>query len=314
MGRSRRIALDELVLSASNKRKSGQLSKILRAHYKGGSITDEKEIEIRDALDDALTIPQLYELAVQTGYLPEDSVRKPARAILSDLLWAAPARRFVEAYDYLTIPMLAARVGISGFVSTNPPEPKPNAALRFAGFLAHLRALYSDEQIDTWLAFLDDYVVEDDEQDLVWEFLRGRRKTPPRRIQELLTGCQRFVTSLASAIHILSDDELGPYGLMHAYWLQKFFGYKRNSRGHFVKNVEVWGETDSWARTFSTSPRLVSPDTDPAIEKIACRQFIDQVALLERTFEAVKRLARETRQTTGRSERPVRFRDRVPLS
>src|ERR1700694_2998579 len=84
-GGARQIALDELVLSPSNKRKSGQLSKILRAHYKGEGITDEKEIETRDALDEALTIPQLYELAVQTGYLPEDSVRKPARAILTDL-------------------------------------------------------------------------------------------------------------------------------------------------------------------------------------------------------------------------------------
>jgi hypothetical protein len=290
------------------------LSKILRAHYIEGSITDQKEMETRNALDDALTIPQLYELAVQTGYLPEDSVKKPARAILADLLWSAPARRFVDAYDYLAIPMLAARVGISGFISTNPPEPKPNAALRFAGFLAHLRAFYSDEQIETWVAFLDDYVVEDDEQDLVWQFLRGRRKTPPRRIPELLAGCQRFVTSLASAFHILSDDELGPYGLMHAYWLQKFFGYKRNERGDFVKNVAVWGGADSWAQTFSTSPNLVPPDIDPAIEKTVRQQFIDQVALLERTFEAVKRLARVTRQATRPSQRPITFRDKVPLS
>ena len=126
-------------------------------------------------------------------------------------------------------------------------------------------------------------------------------------------GCQLFVTSLASAFHILSDDELGSYGLIHAYWLQKFFGYKRNGKGHFVKNAAVWGETDSWAKTFSTSARLVLPGTDPAIDKVERRQFIDQVALLEGAFEAVKRLARATRQITGRSERPVTIRDRVRL-
>jgi hypothetical protein len=305
------IALNEIALSASNKRKSGRLSKTLRPHFIGEGITDDREIETRDALDDALTIPQLYELAVQTGYLPEDSVREPARAILTDLLWSGPARRFVEAYDYIAIPMLATRVGISGLFPTTPPEPKPSASLRFAGFLAHLRAFYSDEQVDKWLAFLDDYIVEDDEQDLVWEFLRGQRKKRPIRIVELLVGCQLFVTSLASAFHILSDDELGSYGLIHAYWLQKFFGYKRNGKGHFVKNASVWGETDSWAKTFSTSPRLVLPGTDPAIEKVARWQFIEQVALLERTFEAVKRLARATRQITGRPEESVTIRDRV---
>jgi hypothetical protein len=216
-GDAPQIVLEEFVLSTPNKRKSLQLEKILRPHYKGQRIKDKKEIETRDALDDALTIPQLYELAVQTGYLPEHSVRGAARSFLTDLLWSAPARRFVEAYDYVAIPMLAARVGISGFVSTNPPEPNPTAALRFAGFLAHLRAFYSDDQIEAWLAFLDDYVVEHNEQEFVWRFLRRHREPPPARTQMLMNGCQRFVTSLATVFHILSEDEIGRYGLMHAY-------------------------------------------------------------------------------------------------
>jgi len=293
----RTIALDQLKLSSSNEQKSAELSKVLRVHYKEGSITDDEEIAIRDAFDDALTIPQLYELAVQTGYLPEDSVRKPARSIMTNLLWSPPARNFVEAYDYVAIPMLAARVGISGFLPVNPPEPR-NSSLRFAGFLAHLRAFYDDEEIGTWIRFLDEFVVPDDEQDLVWEFLRGRRKTPPPRIQVLLTGCQRFVTSLASAFHILSDDELGRYGLIHAYWLQKFFGYKRNRQGQFVKDTAIWGESDSWAETFSASPHLVPPGIDPDIEKLARSQFNNQIALLDRTFEAVKHLASEARESS----------------
>jgi hypothetical protein len=249
-------------------------------------------------------------LAVQTGYLPEGSIKKPARSILTNLLWSAPARRFVEDYDYVAIPMLAARVGVSGFARSKPSQPNPNASLRFAGFLAHLRAFYSDEQIDTWLAFLDDYIVEDDEQDKVWEFLRGRRKSQPKRIEELLIGCQRFVTSLASAFHVLSDDELGAYGLMHAYWLQKFFGYKRNARGDFTKNTAIWGESDSWAQTFAQSPALVPPDIDSEIEKLVRRQFIDQTALLEGAFNAVTRVSKETRETIA-SGRDIQSPTRV---
>jgi hypothetical protein len=310
-GTARVIDLERLALSASNKRKSGRLSKVLRIHFLDGDVDDEEEMNTRDALDQALTLAQLYELAVQTGYLPERCVRKPARDILTGLLWSGPARRFVRAYDYLAVPMLAARVGKSGFTITNPPDPNPKAALRFAGFLAHLRAFHTDERIDLWVGFLDDYLIADNEQDLVWEFLRGRRKTPPRRIGDLLTGCQLFVTSLSSAFHILSDHELGPYGLMHAYWLQKFFGYKRNGEGQFVKNAKEWGEADSWAQTISTSPALAAPGTDPSIEKIVRQQFLEEVALLGRTFEAVRGLTLQTRQTTRRSERLVKLTERT---
>jgi hypothetical protein len=308
---ARPIAIDQLVLSASNRRKSSRLSRILRAHFEGGGpVENDKEIKTRDAFDQALTVPQLYELAVQTGYLPEESIRKPARTILTDLLWSEPARRFVLAYDYVSVPMLANRVGISGVASTKPPEPNPNASLHFAGFLAHLRAFHTDEHIQAWVRFLDDYVVEHDEQNRLWEYLREERQKAPRRTGELLTGCQVFVLSLASAFQILSDDELGLFGLMHAYWLQKFFGYKRDRRGLFVKDVDLWGRTDSWARTIATSSRLVPVGTDSAIEKLIRRQFAERVLLLERTFEAVRRLTQETQQTTLRSDRLIQLSDK----
>lgn len=304
------LVLDDVMLSPANKRKTAELKKVLRPHYRGPSIKGEKEIETREALDDALTIPQLYELAIQTGYLPENFVKDRARSFFTDLLWSAPARLFVEAYDYIAIPMLAARVGISGFPSTNPPEPTPNAALRFAGFLAHLRAFYSEDQIEVWLGFLDDYLVQGNEQDLVWEYLRGKRKTPPARLLALLTGCQRFVTSLATAFNILREDELGRYGMMHSYWLQKFFGFKRNVRGQFVKDIGVWGEKDSWAQTFFEAPAMVSPSLEPAIQDLIKKQFAEQVALLQRTFAAVRHLAIETRSPTRRSD-PVKVRPPV---
>jgi hypothetical protein len=191
--------------------------------------------------------------------------------------------------------MLAARVGVSGFGTARPPEPKANAALRFAGFLAQLRAFYADEQIQTWTRFLDDYAKEPKEQDKVWKYLRGKQKTAPERTAELLNGCQLFVTSLASAFDILDDEELGRFGLIHAYWLQKFFGYEMDASG-YVKNVALWGPSDSWADTIMTSQYLIPADTDRKIADIFRRQFREQVGVLKRTFDAVRALARSARK------------------
>jgi len=190
--------------------------------------------------------------------------------------------------------MLATRVGVLGLGTAQPPEPSPSTALRFAGFLAHLRAFYADEKIQSWTRFLDDYVQEPGEKELLWRYLHGQRKTAPDRTTELLAGCQLFVTSLVSAFYLLDDDELGRFGLIHAYWLQKFFGYEMNDIG-YVKNVEVWGPTDSWAHTIATSPHFVATGIDSKIGKVYQQQFREQVQLLGRTFAAVRLLAMSTR-------------------
>jgi hypothetical protein len=309
------IALDQHSLSVSNLRKSVRLSRVLRPHFEQiEPIKNVKEIRIRDAFDQALTIPQLYELAVQTGYLPERAVRLPARDFVTELMWSEPARRFVTAYGYVSVPMLANRVGISGFFPTALVEPKPSAALHFAGFLAHLRAFETDEQIQSWVRFLDDYIVEEDEQNLLCKYLQGKSKTQPRRTGKLLSGCRRFVTSLATIFHVLDEDELGRFGLIHSYWLQKFFGYDQDRKGAFVKNKAIWGAIDSWAHTISTTPRLMAAGTDPAIEKIVRQQLVEQVKLLERTFEAVMRLTEETRQAAKVSVKVITPPAKVPQS
>lgn len=281
------IDLDQIKLSLPNKRRNSRLTRVLRSHFEDEEgITSPTEIETRDALDYALMLPMLYELAVQTGYLPSEAITRPARKILISLLWSRAARSFVTAYDYVLLPMLAARVGVSGFGQVRAPKPNPHASLRFAGFLAHLRAFYSDEGIQIWARFLDDYIEEENEQDKLWEYLHGERKTPPKQIEELLNGCHRFVTSLASAFNIFDDDELGRFGLFHSYWLQRFFGYEIDNN-RYVKN-ELWDRNDSWAHTISKSQHLIPRGTDPEVAKVYRRQFSDQVELLERTFRAVR--------------------------
>lgn len=290
------IRLNTLRLSLANRKKNDDLAEILRSHHDDPEgVTKDDEKQVRDALDDALTIPQLYELAVQTGYLPADSVRQPARSLLTKLLWSGAARRFVDDYDYVALPMLAARVDVAGLSAAEPPAPDERAALRFAGFLAHLRAFYEDDAIGEWTRFLDDYVVVTNEQEHIWRYLRGKRSQPPPRLGALMTGCTRFVTSLASAFHTLDDDELGRFGLIHAYWLQKFFGFERVD-GRYVKDVELWGDSDSWAATVSTSEHLTD-GINVAWGKVLREQFTEDIQVLERTFEAVRQLCEATRES-----------------
>lgn len=293
---ARQISLDNIPLSTSNKQKSSRLATILSTHFEDkDEITSPSKIKTRDALNKALKLPELYELAVQTGYLPPQSVRKPARKILTDLLWSAAARSFVIDYDYIAVPMLAARVGVSGLGMVLPPKPNPNSELRFAGFLAHLRSFYTDENIQTWTHFLDDYIKEPNNHNKVRRYLSGRIKTRPIRIEEILTGCQCFVTSLASVFHILDEDELARFGMIHSYWLQKFFGYKMGHKG-YVKDFELWGQTDSWAYTIENSPHLFTEEIDQKISKVFREQFHTNVQLLKKTFNAVRLLAESSRQ------------------
>jgi len=278
------IYLDRIKLTAKDKRNDERLAKTLRSHF-NSPVHGKAEIKIRENLDMALLVPQLFELAVQTGYLNEEHVKGPSREFLVDLFWSESARQFVAAYDYLSIPMLAARVGVVGFEDVQPPQPNPNAQFRFAAFLAHLRAFYSNDKIDTWIGFLDDYIQERNEQKKFWDYLNRNRASWPVRAPDLMEGCEEFVSSLASIFELLDEEETASYGLIHAYWLQKFFGYSKNERG-FEKDP-VWDKNDSWARTFSNSPRLIDQQIDHEIATLLRDQFQKKVGVLRRTFDVV---------------------------
>ncbi len=288
------ILLDEISLSASNRRRDHRLSQILRSHFEDDDgITSPKEIELRDAFDYSLMIPQLYELAVQTGYLPIDAAWEPARRILTELLWSPSARTYVATYDYFAVQMLAARVGIRGVGAEKPPEPYKDYEMIFAGFLAHLRAFYSDELIQIWVSFLDDYIEEPDEQNKLWKYLHGQQNRAPERVTKLLAGCQLFVTSLSS----IFDDpytrafDTSPFVFIHAYWLQKFFGYERIADGSYVKDTDSWDLHDSWACTLMTSPLLFQNAACEEIAEAYQIQFKERVQLLEHVFSFIRESA-----------------------
>jgi len=303
------VNLDKIKLSELNFKHNARLSNILRSHYEDPQgITSSIEIEIRDAFDDALTLPQLYELAIQTGYLTIDIVKKHARKLLIDLLWSPAARNYIDTYDYISVSMLAARLNIKWKGMARPIAPI-DAALSYAGFLAHLRTFYEDAQILEWISFLDDYIKENKEKDKVWEYLQGKRKTVPSRIDKLLYGCQLFVQSLSSVFSILNEKDLGRFGLIHWYWLQKFFGYKATGAG-YVKDLINWPDEDSWANTIMKSPHLVPDGIDLNIAQIGKKQFCDQVKMLELTFMAAKSLIESTRENV-QQEKTLSYHDIV---
>lgn len=298
IGARRQIDLSDLQLTVRNKRKNRQLTQVLRAHFADETgITDRSEMETREAFDRALILPELYELAVQTGYLPQERIWRPARRLLSELLWSPAAQNYVAIYDFVGVQMLAARVGVSGLGEVQAPDPNIDASLRFAGFLAHLRSFYVDDQIYIWTQFLDDFVEKEDEQEEFWRYLRGESDKGAARFDILLAGCQRFVTSQASAFNLMDDDELGPFGLIHSYWLQKFFGFELGEEGHF-KNESVWGESDSWATTIASSPRLTE-GLDKKMAQVVQKQFTESVELLEHAFDMVRELAKSSQMAEG---------------
>jgi len=282
-------------LSAANAKRAEHLAIVLRAHYRSKKKFTPTEMEVRDALDEALVLPQLYELAVQSGYLPIEGIRRPARQFFAGILWSPAAKEFVVGYDYWSVAMLAARVGVRGFETVSPPEPAARGALRFASFLAHLREFQSDPEIQGWLRFLDDYTEEANEQDRLWEYMRGKRKTAPARALLLLSGCQRFVDSLANVFFFMDDEEQVRFGMIHAYWLQKYFGYEFEEPG-YVKNTPLWGRSDSWAASVLACQKRVSAATAKKIAKRELKAWTEKTELLEKVFNGVRRVAHSSRQ------------------
>lgn len=280
------LSLDEIDLQQANKLKNERLKKMLRLHYDHDEgVTDENEIAQRNAFDQALIIPQLYELAIETGYLTTEQLLDRARALLVTFLWSSASRKYIQGYDFIAVQLLASRIGIAGITTALPPEPDSSSIMCFAGFLAHMRSFYADNDITTWTGFLDDFVEGWDEQEHFRAYLNGEGEAP-KRAPMLLLGCQKFVDSLASAFESVDEKDLGKFGLVHLYWLQKFFCYEKRRNG-FVKNVELWGTRDSWANSFLVGLDHLTSGLESELAAVFKKKYREQVHLLGKTFFAV---------------------------
>jgi hypothetical protein len=235
-----------------------RLDALFRPHWQR-PITRPQDLAFRDAFDEALARLQLVELAVVTGYVPLDAVRQRTRAELMTLLWPPAAREYLRTYDFLGVRFLAARVEIDlRLPAVSPPVSNPRAAVRYATFLSQLETWHKDPNVDEWLGFLDDYVEYDDEPSDVERFLRTgkiRAKDDRRadRFQRLAAGADRVLQLLADLFNVLPENERPLFGIYHAYWMQKLFGYSfDDDKRRYVKSAADDWSTLLMGRAFVT--------------------------------------------------------------
>lgn len=271
-----------------------RLQRALRNHA-DSSIVDPEEMRLRADLDQALLVLQILELAIQSGYLPEARTTIVGRDYLNRLLWSQAARDFVTTYEYPAIPMLACRVGFAGLrtVAVQAASDGIAASLQFAAFLAHLRNFYENEAIRAWIDFMDDFVVEDNEQDWIKRYWRGLGATAPERAHHLAAGAFMFVQGVASAMEAIDLPQRTIFALPHAYWLAKFFGLRI---GSFRYEHDPYGTNWSWCMATRRLLRMEeSDDATFALMKVAMEE---RVALLSKVFHAVDELVMAARTSS----------------
>lgn len=236
-----------------------ELRDLLRPHWKGRRIV-RKEGLVRDAFDEALTIYQLYELAIENQYISVDDIKEQVQQELTNLLWSEGARDYLYNYSYIGVIYLAQRVGLDlGFLSVKLPQIREGSEGRYASFLSQHMLWYADPVLDGWLGFLDDYQEYGDEdmsdKEVFWTFLRTRHRKfeDEAALWAFVAGADRFVTRLADLARMLDVEEWPSYGLFYGYWLSKLYGYDLMDSGYERDEEQV-----DWSKAILESKRIAS--------------------------------------------------------
>lgn len=225
--------------------KQRELKSLLRSHWDKAIIYDEGVI--RDSFDEALTVYQLYELAIETGYIALEDVRDQVHRELGDLLWSDGARHYLRSYSYLAVVYLAQRVGLDlGFKEVRQLPPIGEGAEgRFASFLSQHTTWYEDKVLDGWIGFLDDYQVLNDadesDKEVFWSFLTTSQEKfdEEAKLWNFVSGADRLLMRLAGLAESLSDSEKPSYGMFYGYWMAKLYGYDLGKSGYFRDKKQV---------------------------------------------------------------------------
>lgn len=234
----------------------GELKTLLRPHWKKAII--RREGLIRDAFDEALTIYQLYELAIENQYLSVNDIKDRVHNEMTNLLWAEGARAYLLNYSYVAVIYLAQRVGVDlGFKPILLAPIREGSEGRFASFLSQHTLWYADPILDGWLGFLDDFQEYGDEdksdKEVFWDFLRTTQSKfeDGPALWAFVAGADRFVTRLADLARMLSDEEQSSYGLFYAYWLSKLYGYDLTDDGYVPDD-----DQEDWSKAILKSKRI----------------------------------------------------------
>jgi hypothetical protein len=262
------------------------LKVLLRPHWKKAIV--RKEGLVRDAFDEALTIYQLYELAIENQYLSVSDIEGQVGQELTDLLWSEGARAYLVNYSYIAVIYLAQRLGVDlGFRTVKPPSVREGSEGRFAAFLSQHMLWYADPILDGWLGFLDDYQEYKDEdqsdKEVFWDFLRTKQRAFKKEpaLWVFVAGADRFVTRLADLTRTLFKEEMSSYGLFYAYWLSKLYGYDLTDKGYVPDDEQV-----DWSKAIMDSKRIAylieqkrgakagGPDTQGLLDNFRLRDGI----------------------------------------
>jgi hypothetical protein len=232
------------------------LKNLLRPHWRKAIV--RKEGLVRDAFDEALTIYQLYELAIENQYISVGDIKEQVQQELTNLLWSEGARDYLYNYSYIGVIYLAQRVGVDlGFLPVKLPQIRDGSEGRFAAFLSQHMLWYSDPILDGWLGFLDDYQEyrDDDMSDkkVFWTFLRTKQRKfeDEPALWTFVAGADRLVTRLADLARMLCEEEWSSYGLFYGYWLSKLYGYDLTDDGYTLDDDQV-----DWSKAILESKRI----------------------------------------------------------
>jgi hypothetical protein len=231
-------------------RRIRRLEVMLRPHSPE-HIPTQRDQQIRDSFDNALDQLELMDLAIETGYLPEEAALPVARSELVSFLWSYPAREFVDHYEYAGIESLAQRAGLRGLRPAPNRPVDPTGAPHFAAFLATHRTIEEHGPTQTWLRFLDDYVIRRNEQVDFYEFLNSGESANSRRRLTLVTGAYHFAVTLSDFLTSVPESLRPRFARFYLYWLAKLFGYRRAETGAaYLHDSSVWGASaqECWAQ------------------------------------------------------------------
>ncbi len=258
-----RLAWEKIAMQpgvASNERPNSEtqtaLKELLRAHWTESIVRHEGII--RDSFDEALTIYQLYELAIENRYIEIIDIKQRVAAELTRLLWSDGARDYLKIYGYVSVIYLAQRVGLNlGFRQVVLPPIREGAESRFASFLSQHVLWYEDPLLDGWIGFLDDYQIlrgEEEVDKMVFlKFLKTEKSkfTNEAALWGFVAGADHFLTRIADLSELLSEEEKPTYALFYAYWLAKFYGYTLTDKGYVRNRKKI-----HWSEALQNSVRI----------------------------------------------------------
>lgn len=227
-----------------------RLSKVLRKHWEE-PIESQKEIAVRDSLDEALSTLQLIELAIETGYLDAREIEDHAIDLLNQLLRYEAAKKYVSYYDFIGVRFLAARFKYDlGLPIVVPPEINAKAAVRFAAFRAQHTLWYESEDLDNFLGLMDDYHYFYDtpeaEQRRFRDYVKNGNEPSDEKLSRYLQstkkGLRFFVVLMSDLLGILKEPEIPFFGIFYSYWMMKFTGYDLTEKGYKAKEGVDWSK------------------------------------------------------------------------